>query len=119
MGSPLGQTGRIPGRRRKKITIAAFARKNEPSQEHAMPELPSITSKAFLALAKALLKFSITILFTAPSVFSSEWLIRLLTALAVQCARHIAILLPLTNCSPSLLQLLWAILTATIRFLAR
>jgi hypothetical protein len=84
-----------------------------------MPELPSITSQAFPALTKALLKFSITILFTAPSVLSREWLIRLLTALAVQSARNIEILLSLTNRLPLLLHLLRPILTATIRFLAR
>jgi hypothetical protein len=83
-----------------------------------MPELPSITSKAFPTLAKVLLKFSITTLFTAPSVLSREWLIRLLTALAVQSACNIGILLSLANRSPLLLHVLRPIFTATIRFLA-
>jgi hypothetical protein len=84
-----------------------------------MPELPSSTGKAFPTLTKALVKFSITILFTAPSVLSREWLIRLFTALAVQSAGTIEILLSLTNRSPLLLHLLRLILAATIRFLAR
>jgi hypothetical protein len=84
-----------------------------------MPELPSITGKAFPALSKALLKFSITILFTAPTVASRQWLIRRLTALAVQSACHIEILLSLANRRPLLLHLLRPILAATIRFLAR
>jgi hypothetical protein len=84
-----------------------------------MPELPSITSKVLPALTKALLKFSITVFFTVPSVLSREWLIRLLTALALQSARNIEILLSLTNRLPLLLRLLRPILAATIRFLAR
>jgi hypothetical protein len=74
-----------------------------------MPELPSIASKVFPALTKALLKFSFTILFAAPS---GEWLIRLLTTLGLQFARHITIL-PLMNLPSALHHSLWLILAAT------
>jgi hypothetical protein len=83
-----------------------------------MPQLPSITSKAFPALTKALLKFSITILFTAPPVLLRQWLIRLLTAVAIQSACKIEILLSFTKRLPLLLHILRPILAATIRFLA-
>jgi hypothetical protein len=84
-----------------------------------MTKWPPIISKAFPALTQVMLKLSITILFTAPFALSPPRLIRLLTALAVQSAYNIDILLSITRRLPFLLHILRPILGVTVRFLAR